>query len=395
MQNQSTIIGEDKFKSILKFDSGVNGVQIQHSTQLENLTINFSDDSTGIYMYLPDNANYNLCSVCENIVLVHETNTNDGNGILLVAESGGTADGAYNLTFRNIDMKSIVKNGIHLTANAKQASRYADTWMTDILFQDILIDKAETAILSDWTDISGSSAVPETGLAPTFSAIKFVNVSAQYNAGLSERFCKIMNIYDCSFTNCTPFDYYYLISQNKPVYVFNATDSMCLIDMGFMIEIADVTRWIGFINGTSETFNADVAKVIRFLGTIGRENRVIGNFYCPAFFYSGTDAFTPSTLTTEILEATLETCGNQVAFTGQLRLSGLSAGNNYIGKMRIGLDMGLFALAFYGSSGEVGTPIRLSVSKDGSIYAIATSAISASSVLRFSFTYIGKYLLYL
>jgi hypothetical protein len=384
--------GADRYKTILKFANGVNGVQINRFTNVEDLTISISGDSAGIYMYVPENWQYNLCSLCKNISIEHRSNTIDGNGILLVTEAGQTIEGAFNLTFENIDINGVIENGIHMQANVKTTVRN-EAWLSDIKFDNIFVVSAKIAILSDWVDISGTDNVPQTGNASRFYSITFRNVSAQYKAGVSERFCKIMNIYYGSFVNCTPFDYYLTVSANIAPYLFNGTNEMCLLDLGFMPEITfDLTQWFEFENQTN--FDANFSKVVRFLNT-PNANKSYGNFYNHVTTLSGTDVLTlTDTTNSSIVSASASVCGNIVQATFEIRMESISEGSNDIGRLKISPNSSIIQAVSFGRSADAGAMIRLLVNTNGYITAVASSARADFATIRATLTYIRKYYLY-
>lgn len=261
------IAGANRNTTILKFADDVNGIQLNHSVCVENLTVSFRGDSAGIHMYTPDNANYALSSVVRNVRLVHDSDTNDGYGIKLVAENvEGRPNGAYNLQISDIDIRKTVKVGIALLNIAKTTDA-TECWMTDIKFSNVFINGAETAIVSDWVDASGN--VPITGAAPKNSGIYFTSVQAQYVDGVTKCYARIMNAINVHFVNCFPFDYFNLYPKGIKQIVLNATDKMCKVDLGSCPEISDIysgylEKYIEFINSSGE-FMADMGKVVQFM----------------------------------------------------------------------------------------------------------------------------------
>lgn len=267
LKQNASLTGANRNTTVLKFADGVNGVQINHSVCVDNLTVSFSGDCAGIYMYTPDNASYALSSIVNNIRIIHDSDTNDGCAIKLVAENvDNKPNGAYNLQFSDIDIRSTVKVGIALWNKAKTSS-VTDCWLTDIKFENVFIGKAETAIVSDWEDVSGE--VPHTGTAPKNSGIYFTKVQAQYVEGVTKCYAKIMNAINVHFANCFPFDYFNLYPQGIKQLVFNATEKMCKVDLGDCPEISDIysgylEKYIAFEN-SSGNFMADMANVVMFM----------------------------------------------------------------------------------------------------------------------------------
>lgn len=263
------IEGANRNTTILKFAYGVNGVQLNHSVHLEKVTISFSGDSAGILLNTPDNENYALSTVVENVRITHESDTNDGWAIKLVAEAvDGKPNGAYNLQFTDIDIRNTVKVGIALLNIAKTTSA-TECWLTDVKFNNVFVNSAETIIISDWVDASVNGSVPTTGTAPKNSGIYFTNVQAQYVDGLTKCYAKIMNAINVHFVNCFPYDFFHLYPQGVRQFVFNATDKMCQVDLGSCPEVSDIytgylSKYIDFKNSSGD-FMTDMANVVQYM----------------------------------------------------------------------------------------------------------------------------------
>lgn len=269
LRKGTRLTGANRNTTVLKFADGVNGVQLNHSINLENLTVSFSGDCAGLYLYTPDDTDYALSSVVKNVRLVHETDTNDGCGIKLVAERvENKPNGAYNLQFSDIDIRNTVNVGIALVNIAKTTDA-TESWLTDIKFTNVFINKAETAVVSEWEDASGNGSVPMTGKAPKNSGIFFTNVQAQYVEGLTKRYARIMNAINVHFSNCFPFDYFRLYPQGVQQLVFNATENMCKVDLGSCPEISDIysgylQKYIVFENSSGD-FMTDMENVVQYM----------------------------------------------------------------------------------------------------------------------------------
>ena len=202
-----------------------------------------------------------------------------------------------------------------------------------------------------------------------------------------------MNIYDGTFTDCTPYDYYNVVTSTNAAYVLNATTGMCFLDFGFLPEIsANLTRWFRFENQTD--FDTNFAKVVRFINT-PKGNKSYGLFYNHVTCLSDADVITLSdTLNSSIILAVANICGNMVIASLEIRMVTMNAGNNDVGKLKISPNMTMSGWAFIGASSETGTPVRLYINTAGQITAVMTSARTSVGTLRFSLIYPRKYNLY-
>lgn len=266
--NNKKIHGANRNTTILKFKDGVNGLQLNHSTTVEDVTVSFSGDCAGLYVYTPDNYNYALSSIVRNVRLTHESDDITGCGILMVAEkvSDSKPNGAYNLKYEDIDIRNKVKYGIKILNKAKTTSA-SECWFTDIKFDNVFINACETAINIDWENVSG--IVPLTGKGPKNDGIYFTNVNAQYVEGLSKKFARIMNAINVKFDKCFSFDYWHLYPEDITIYTFNALETMCRVDLGNLPEVSDLyanypPRYIDFINSSGD-FWSDAEKVITYM----------------------------------------------------------------------------------------------------------------------------------
>lgn len=278
LKHNQKIKGENRNTSVIIFPENVNGIQINHSTTVEDLTIEYSGDAAAIYMYTPENYSYALSSIVQNVRLVHSDNDKTkGAAIKLVAEKiGSFPDGAYNMEFSDIDIRNNVKYGVQLL-NKVQTTSASEAWMTDIKFFNVFVNSADTAFYSDWEDVSGSSAVPHTGNASVNASITLIHFDAQYVANVTKCYMNMQNVQTVNLISCTPFDHYHLrYDHNLPMFVFNATTNMCKrISLGSMPELddANLDKYISYNNAT--TFFQDIFKTIVEIEAI--KNKMFGN----------------------------------------------------------------------------------------------------------------------
>ena len=373
---QANIKGADEFKTILKFDANVNGIQINHSNNVSNLTISVDGNVGGIYMYIPDNYSYDLKTKVKNIIITQRNLSVQGSGIMLIAEKQAIGvEGAYNLTFDNVNIQKRFKYGIELLARVKTTNQ-SECWFTDILFKDMFIDGAETPIYSDWEDISGDNSVPHTGDASSFGHIVFQNVSAQYVAGITQEFAYITNIFGCIFTDCKTFDFHHVVSDlNRPVYTFNANTNICRVVLD-NYDILNVSTWIAFINSDASTYNEDFMKVIPFLrsGQVfypdvqpGKKN-IYGNFIHDLTVLQGTDALLPQSdnPNVDIDQYCLGVIiGNMAYYSCELHFTGAPDLSKPIAQLKTGSSC-LSYIPVMAMSGN--TPLRLDIRSAGMIY---------------------------
>ena len=272
------IFGINRNISKLIFPNNVDGVQINHSTRVENISIEFNGESSGILMYTPDNSNYALSSIVDNVRIIHGDNDNTkGSAIKLVAEKNGNAPyGAYNILFSNIDIRNSVKYGVQLLNKVKTTAS-DEAWINDVKFYNVFVNSADTAFNSDWEDISGNNSVPTTGNASVNDSITLINFNAQYVANITKCFMNIQNVHNINLFACNPFDYYHLrYDLNLPLIILNATSNMCTrVDLGLLPEVAEdnLSKYISFANATS--FKTDMVNSVVRLKTL---NAQLGDF---------------------------------------------------------------------------------------------------------------------
>lgn len=299
LSQNKCLFGENRYKSILKFDSGINGVCINHSTNVRNLTISVDGDINALFINTSQNpvGGYNLSSVCENINIENRSLSIGGCGIKITAIAvTGKPEGCYNGTFRDIRIWGKWNYGISLE-NRVRTTGGAETWITGMNFVDIFIQSAATAIQSTWVDISESDSVPITGSASKNGDIKFIRVNAQYTEGVTQCFAKIYNITNAIFDNCTSFDYWHLrYSYSLPIYEFNGYGSMCTAVINMNSEISsytfdDLKHYFNFINTTAANYIPTFKKVISYILTTATTPALRGNFQP----YIYTDTFTTDT----------------------------------------------------------------------------------------------------
>lgn len=268
LRNNITLIGASKQGTVLYFEDGIDGVQLNHSVCIKNLTI--SCDGKCILNKTNENTAYNLASVCENIKLIGRSD--EAIGMYLYSKKDGVNPyGSYNLTFENIEMRGSFNNAIEFFNDV--TTNEQECWTNDVKFMNIFIDKANTVLKSSWnTDV-----IPLTELASRNERIYLNNVNAQYVSGYTKNIVTGHNLWEFTLDNCRFFDYYHLIYDDVlPYYVFNGKENMCRINLGEQSEIniastAPLSRYISFIN----TDNFDVTFYKTVYSLIAQPNRTL------------------------------------------------------------------------------------------------------------------------